>query len=81
MIASSELPQSNRESGIGNWGRCGEMGRWGGVGRWGDGEMARLVLHTAPPQDLAASLLPTPCSLFPVPCSLFTLLYNNQLGV
>ncbi|NET68745.1 MAG: hypothetical protein F6K63_31865 [Moorea sp. SIO1G6] len=38
MIASSELPQSNRESGIGNWGRCGEMGRWGGVGRWGDGE-------------------------------------------
>ncbi|WP_424098091.1 hypothetical protein [Moorena producens] len=29
-----------------------------------------------PPQDRAASLLPTPCSLFPVPCSLWYIWYD-----
>ncbi|WP_267876485.1 MULTISPECIES: hypothetical protein [Moorena] len=43
--------------------------------------MGRWVNHIASPQDLAASLLPTPYSLLPTPYSLLPVLYNNQLEV
>ncbi|WP_287359529.1 hypothetical protein [Moorena sp. SIO3B2] len=38
---------------------------------WGGPPRPRCLPKTAlPPQDRAASLLPTPCSLLPAPCSL-----------
>ncbi|NEO81045.1 hypothetical protein [Moorena sp. SIO4G3] len=39
-----------------------------GNSEWGKPPRPRCLPKTAlPPQDRAASLLPTPCSLFPVP--------------